>query len=69
MTKREYRYGMRLRGASPGAQPKAGLVAVEDDPSGTYYNVLVYSRRLALYELKEYELEYLWGKRDGRNGV
>lgn len=60
MGKIKYRYGMRLRGASPGAQPRAGLLEIEEDPRGKYHNILVYSRRLTVEELKQYELDYLW---------
>lgn len=60
MGKIKYRYGMRLRGASPGAQPRAGLLGIEEDPRGKYHNILVYSRRLTVEELKQYELDYLW---------
>lgn len=69
MAKTEYRYGMRLRGASPGAQPRAGLLGIEEDPRGKYHNILVYSRRLTVEELKQYELEYLWRADDEEGGT
>lgn len=54
-----FRYGMRLRGASIGCQPLDGLVRVEDDPTGKYYNILIYSHPLSRYEMDEFELDYL----------
>lgn len=62
-----YRYGMRLRGFSPGAQPREGLLYAEDgsDKVSTYgrmyHNILVYDRRLTEKELRDYELDYLGG--------
>ena len=55
---KEYRYGMRLRGYSPGAQPK-GVVRREDDTTGKYHDVIVYDRRLSADEIRDYELEEL----------
>lgn len=64
----EFFYGMRLRGFSPGAQPKDGLVKCLDEyraawmrrPNGRpYHDVLVYSRPLSQKELDEYELDYI----------
>lgn len=52
-------YGMRLRGFSPGCQPKEGLVRREDDHAGNYYDILFYSRELSEKEVEEYELDYL----------
>lgn len=52
-----YTYGMRLRGFSPGCQPKGGLVERRDDPSGKYWDLLVYSRELTDEEVKSYELD------------
>ena len=52
----EYRYGMRLRGFSPGCQPKEGLLHREDDPSGKYYDIIVYNRELSEKEIRDYEL-------------
>lgn len=54
-----YVYGMRHRGASPGAQPKDGFVEREDDPLGEYEDVLVYSRKLKKSECDQYELDSL----------
>ena len=50
---------MRLRGFSVGCQPLNGLVEREDDPTGKYYDVLIYSRQLSNDELTEYELDYI----------
>jgi DNA-binding XRE family transcriptional regulator len=54
-----FRYGMRLRGFSPGCQPKKGFVEACDDPTGKYYNIIVYSRRLTDKEIESYELDDL----------
>jgi hypothetical protein len=55
----EYKYGMRLRGFSLGCQPKDGFIGREDDPSGRYYDILVYERPLTMEEIMDYELDYL----------
>ena len=52
-------YGMRLRGFSPGCQPKEGFVERQDDVTGKYYDILVYNRELAEDELKNYELDFI----------
>ena len=57
----EYRYGMRLRGYSPGCQP-TGVVRCEDDPTGRYYDILVYKRPLSAEEVDSYELDELKGE-------
>lgn len=54
-----YKYGMRLRGFSLGCQPKDGFIVREDDPSGRYYDILVYERPLTMEEIMNYELDYL----------
>lgn len=54
--KKEYRYGMRLRGFSPGCQPMRGLVERVDDPTGKYYDILIYGRKLTDQEISDYEL-------------
>lgn len=56
-------YGMRLRGFSPGAQPKEGWLDAEIDPLDEYWNILVYSRKLTEKEVREFDLDYL-GKRE-----
>ena len=62
----EYRYGMRLRGFSPGAQPK-GVLRREDDTTGVYYDVLVYERPLTHDEVTAYELTPINASRIIRN--
>lgn len=52
-------YGMRLRGFSPGCQPKDGLVERQDDVTGKYYDILVYNRELSAKELIDYELDFI----------
>ena len=54
----EYRYGMRSRGAAPGAQPD-GFLNFEDDETGKYHNILVYERELTDEEVEQYELDRL----------
>ena len=54
----EYRYGMRLRGFSPGAQPKE-VLRREDDPTGKYHDIIVYDRQLSADEIADYELDEL----------
>ena len=56
---KEYKYGMRLRGFSPGCQPKEGFLRREDDNMGDYYDIIVYNRPLAEDELINYELDAL----------
>lgn len=58
--KKEYRYGMRLRGFSPGCQPMRGLLRTEEDPLGDYWDILVYDRELTESEAKSYELDRLY---------
>lgn len=54
-----WRYGMRLRGFSPGCQPMAGLVARREDTRGRYYDVLEYDRALSDKERRDYELDLI----------
>lgn len=54
-----YEYGMRLRGFSPGCQPMNGLIERRDDPTGRYYDILVYAERLPEKEVAAYELDYI----------
>ena len=61
---KRYVYGMRLRGFSPGAQPKDGFLEREDDPLGDYWDILIYSRRLTDQEVRDYDFDYL-GTRKG----
>lgn len=53
-----WKYGMRYRGFSPGAQP-LGVWGVEDDPMGVYWNILYYSHPLTCSEVIDYELTEL----------
>lgn len=55
---REYRYGMRHRGYSPGCQPK-GVLRREDDTNGKYHDIIVYDRQLSAEDVRNYELEEL----------
>ncbi len=61
---------MRLRGFSPGAQPREGLLYAEDGSDKVsvygrlYHNILVYDRRLTGKELEEYELDFLGGNHE-----
>ena len=54
---KKYIYGMRLRGFSPGCQPLYGLIQIEDDPAGRYYNLLTYNRPMTADEIENFELE------------
>lgn len=56
--KREFYYGMRLRGYSPGCQPR-GVLRREDDTSGKYHDIIVYDRRLSEEDISNYELDEL----------
>jgi hypothetical protein len=62
----EYAYGMRLRGFSPWCHPMDGLVRREDDPTGKYYDILIYNRRLSTKEKENYELDEIRGEINGR---
>lgn len=62
-----FKYGMRLRGFSIGCQPMKGFYEREDDNTGRYYDILIYSRKLTEEELRDYELDYL-GESDDYNG-
>ena len=55
-----YVYGMRLRGFSPGAQPKEGLLRRLDDLSGRYHDKLAYDRKLSERECFNYDLDFLY---------
>lgn len=56
--KKEYRYGMRLRGFSPGAQPN-GVIRRED--SDEFWDVIVYNKPLTDEEVRHYSLTRLEG--------
>ena len=63
----EYRYGMRLRGFSPGAQPK-GVLRREDDPTGKYHDIIVYDRPLSAEEISNYDLDTITTPAKGEKG-
>ena len=54
-----YKYGMRLRGFSIGCQPMIGLIRREDDPTGKYHDILIYSSPLNDHDQDTFELDYL----------
>ena len=54
-----YKYGMKYRGAAPGCQPKRGLLEILEDPTGKYWNILLYDRPLKEKEEREYEMDFL----------
>ena len=58
-TTERFYYGMRQRGCSPGCQPKDGFVERMDDPSGMYYDIISYSKKLSLRDEQYYDLAYL----------
>lgn len=53
------KYGMRLRGFSIGCQPMEGLDHAEEDPTGKYWNILFYNRKLTDEEMSDYSLDYI----------
>lgn len=53
-----YMYGMRLRGFSPGAQPK-GVCERMDDTTGRYHDIILYPFRLSDKQVHDYDLDYL----------
>jgi hypothetical protein len=55
----EYRYGMRIRGCSIGCQPKEGFYERQDDTTGKYHDIIVYTRELTTDEVRHYSLDYL----------
>ena len=57
-----YAYGMRLRGYSPGCQPKEGLKAIANDRK--YHNILIYDHQLTEEEIRDYELDDLGEVKD-----
>ena len=57
-----YKYGMRLRGFAPMCQPMEGFKQRLDDPSGKYYDILEYDRKLTEKELMDYELDLITEK-------
>ena len=63
----EYKYGMRLRGYSPGAQPK-GVLRREDDTTGKYHDIIVYDRPLSAEEISNYDLDTITTPAKGEKG-
>lgn len=53
-----YKYGMRLRPASLGCQPK-DFKYIQADKSGDYHDFVFYGRKLTDEELSDYEMNYL----------
>ena len=64
---KEYRYGMRLRGYSPGAQPKE-VLRREDDTTGKYHDIIVYDRPLSAEEISNYDLDTITTPAKGEKG-
>lgn len=64
-----FKYGMRLRGFSPGAQPKEHFVERRDDTTGLYHDIIVYSQRLSFGKCMAYDLDYLGEEDEGSNRV
>ena len=54
-----YKYGMKLRGFSIGAQPMKNFIRREDDPTGRFWDILVYAEKLPDNEVFNYDLEYI----------
>lgn len=50
------KYGMRLRGYSPGCQP-AGVKRRYDSPTPRYYDIIEYDRKLTEEEMNQYSLD------------
>lgn len=50
---------MRLRPFAPLCQPMKGLVSTDTDPSGKYWTILTYDRKLTEKEVEDYELDEL----------
>lgn len=61
-----FKYGMKLRPFSIGCQPMEGLMKVEEDSTGKYWNILYYADPLNDHEQDGYELDYL-GERTEQN--
>lgn len=54
-----YLYGMRTRGASPGAQPPGYVKLLTEMKYSCYYDVLCYEKPLKGSEIDQYELVYI----------
>lgn len=59
MSNTKYLYGMRLRPFSIGCQPKEGFVERRDDPTNSFWDLLVYNRQLSNKEVDDYDLKFL----------
>ncbi len=58
-TAKIFYYGMRLRGASTGAQPEEGYLERKDTYTDKYYDIIAYDRPLSTEEVKKYSLDFL----------
>ena len=54
-----YKYGMKLCSSSSVCLPMNGLIRRENDPTGKYHDILIYSRPLNDHEQDVFELDYL----------
>lgn len=51
-----YRYGMKYRPFSIGCQPLENLIEAQEDATGVYYNILLYSEKLTQDQITSYQL-------------
>lgn len=51
-----YKYAMKYRGFSIGCQPIQNLIEAQEDPTGKYYNILLYSEPLTPEQIQSYQL-------------
>ncbi len=58
MIDKGYAYGMKLRGYSLGAQPRGAIDRI-DDPTGKYYDIVIYADPLTVDQIHGYDLEYV----------
>lgn len=54
---KQYVYGMRLRGFSPGAQPSG--VDHRENGGRKYWDIIVYNRELTKKEMRVYNLDFI----------
>ncbi len=64
-----YKYGMRLRGFSPGCQPMKNLAGWTDTNCGKYHSLLWYREKLTKDDEKSYELDYLGEDEEPENAI
>lgn len=57
-----HKYGMRLRPAGIGCQPK-GFVRILETTAKQYWNILLYPERLSETDMEMYSLDYLGEER------